>query len=204
MIRPLLGMGAFLIAAILLTPAIAQGQRAGRDQVAEIRKITTNTIKTPEYDVKVQGGGSSGSRDEWVEVEVTFETNPNWVSELDFTYYILCEAQSKADVETAGGKKYNLFTKSITHRDIPEGKKHLSAAYLHPSTYTRFGKVSRAAVVISHEGAVSAFESDPGSKSKWWESPQLQPAKTDYILNRWETPFIYHRYEDYGQIKLSK
>jgi len=181
------------IVAILILPfsSIVSAQEAAPagDQV-RIRKITPNSkVLTPEYQL-VKGQVLSQTRN-WFQVIVDYETAPEWMDDLTFTYYIVAESKT-------GKTKFNLFRGDVTYVNIQKGK-HKSDMYLHPSTIARFGAVQRVGVVISSQGRVLAMESLPSTGSpRWWE--QLTPLD-GYALNRMQTPFAMMYFDDYEAIK---
>src|SRR5205085_2661782 len=64
-----------------------------------------------------------GRAEQWLEVEVTFESNVEWIDELTFKYYILI-----------GGK---CLTGEVTHVNIPKGRDLHSVMYVSPRTLAR-------------------------------------------------------------------
>ena len=183
------------IAAVLILPLsnLASAQEAAAapagNQV-KIRKITPNSkIPTPEY--KLLTGQVMSETRNWFQVVVDYDTAPEWMDDLTFTYYIVTEGKT-------GTTKFTLFRGDVTYVNVQKGK-HKSDMYLHPSTIARFGVVQRVGVVISSQGRVLAMESLPSTGSpRWWE--QLTP-QDGYVLNRMQTPFAMIYFDDYEAIK---
>ena len=163
-----------------VTPAPAKG--------ISIKKITPEKQKTPEYQL-LKGQVMARTR-EWFVVNTFYETDPEWVDEALFTYYVVVKAKQ-------GPQKYTLFKGDVTYVNIQKGK-HKSDMYLHPSTMARYGDVERVAVVLTTQGRVVAMESLPASQQRWWE--QLTPVD-GYVLNRMQTPFAMVNFDDYEAIK---
>ena len=155
----------------------------------QVRKVLGEKVKTPEY--KLLTGQVMARALDWFQIVVNYDTAPDWMDELTFTYYVM--VKSKAG-------KYGLFKGDVTYINIARGK-HASDVYLHPSTLTRFGVVERVAVVISSQGRVVAMESQPSSKGRWWEQSPVPPVD-GLVLNRMETPFAMINFDDYEAIKI--
>lgn len=181
------------IVAILILPSfnIASAQEAApAGNQVRIRKISPNSkVPTPEY--KLLTGQVMSQARNWFQVIAEYETAPEWMDDLTFTYYIVTENKT-------GASKFTLFRGEVTYVNIQKGK-HKSDMYLHPSTIARYGVVQRVGVVISSQGRVLAMESLPSTGSpRWWE--QLTPQE-GYVLNRMQTPFAMIYFDDYEAIK---
>ena len=155
-----------------------------------------SVVKTPEYSTSVPRGKTS-ARD-WVELSVSFDTEPEWIDELTFQCYALLRDKKKGD--------YTLFKGSVTYVDVAKGRGHVSTMYLRPSALARYGEVVAIAVEILHNGAVIDHKSDDrmakGQRlaKEWWSSPNL-PVKEGYLLSRAQTPFGLVNIDDYETIK---
>jgi hypothetical protein len=182
-----------VLAAFLILPlsniASAQDDTPAGNQV-KIRKIVPSSkIPTPEY--KLLTGQVMSQTRNWFQVVVDYDTAPEWMDDLTFTYYIMCENKT-------GATKFTLFRGDVTYVNVQKGK-HKSDMYLHPSTIARFGVVQGVGVVISSQGRVLAMESLPATLSpRWWEQKTPQDG---YVLNRMQTPFAMIYFDDYEAIK---
>ena len=176
-----------LIAVFLCSSLIGVAQE-GPGRVVQIRKIEPAKVKTPEYQL-LKGQFMATTRD-WFQITTSYETAPDWLDDLTFTYYVLMKPKS-------GPAKFVLFKGDVTYVNIQKGK-HKSDMYLHPSTMARYGDVERVAVVLTTQGRVVAMESLPASQQRWWE--QLTPVD-GYVLNRMQTPFAMVNFDDYEAIK---
>ena len=181
------------IVAILVLPlsSIVSAQEAApAGNQVKIKKIAPNSkVATPEY--KLLTGQVMSQTRNWFQVVVDYETAPEWMDDLTFTYYIMCENKT-------GATKFTMFRGEVTYVNVQKGK-HKSDMYLHPSTIARFGVVQGVGVVISSQGRVLAMESLPSTGSpRWWE--QLTPLD-GYALNRMQTPFAMIYFDDYEAIK---
>lgn len=172
-----------------MPPALAQGGPASK--LVRIRGIKMQKQRTPEYQVnRVQM--SSGKVRNWMQIQVAFDTAPEWMDQIDFTFYALVQSKD-------GNRGFTLFRNSLSYVNIEKGS-HESVVYLHPSTLDRYGDVERVAVIMRVNGQVAAIESDPESNQRWWE--QLSPVD-GYLLSRLETPFALINYDNYPAIKSS-
>lgn len=150
-------------------------------------------IKTPD----LFGRGRTPARD-WVELSVTFDSEPEWMDEVAFQYYALLFDRVTGEYTFAKGL--------VQHVDVARGKNHLSTAYIRPNTLARFGEVVAVAVEVLYKGEVVATQSD-GKLPKgqplpvdWWKNPKLV-IKDGLILTKAQTPFAYVSYDDYEAVK---
>ncbi len=180
-------VSAFLAAAMVLSMAGAAAAQEAGPSILRISKIEGGKVKTPEYQL-LKGQMVATTRD-WFAVNTSYETAPDWIDELTFTYYILVKGKPTG--------KYMLFRGEVTYVNVAKGK-HKSDMYLHPSTLHRYGDVERIAVVVNSQGRIVGMESRPSSQQRWWE--QLAPAD-GYVLNRMQTPFAMINFDDYEAIK---
>ncbi len=178
-----------VLSAALALPCLSIAQDAApAAKIASIRKISGGKVKTPEY--KLLTGQAMARTRDWFQITTQFETEPEWVDDLTFTYYVLVRGK-------ATGAKFMLLRGEVTYVTIQKGK-HLSDMYLHPSTLARYGDVERVGVVVSTQGRVIAMDSLPASNQRWWE--QASPVD-GYVLNRMQTPFAMVNFDDYEAIK---
>ncbi len=167
-------------------PAGAPG--AGSD-IIRIRKMEpVQGTKTPMFQTSVQGQ-SSGRRTEWWRVVVEFETAPEWIDELEFTYYAYLKDKSNKGAEV-------MFRGTVTYVNVVKGK-HLSDMFLHPSTVERMGSVEQVAVVVKYRGATVAVENS-AKMPNWWE--RFSPVD-GVLLNRSQTPFSVLDFDSFEAIK---
>ncbi|MCK5850368.1 MAG: hypothetical protein KAH23_05585 [Kiritimatiellae bacterium] len=192
--------------------AIAQGVRPPTKKkvsdVLKIRKMTGLTtkgrVKTPEYRSSV-GRGLKSSGD-WSRVLVEYGTNPEWIDELVFQYYVLT-------LRIVDGKKaYSLFKTVVRYVDIPKDRRHLSTVFLRPNTVKRYGVPVAIAVEIRYNGQIVAVKNDAIAAAglpdgEWWKNPrvvdneELVTVRSGYLLNRAESPFALVNIDDYEAIK---
>ena len=185
-----LGMTALVAVAQMAQPALPGAPATGPgSNMVRIRKPPTpEKVKTPVFRTAVQGMASAKQPDWWRGV-VEFETAPDWIDELEFTYYAYIEDQSNKGAPV-------MFRSSVTYVNVAKGK-HLSDVFLHPNTVARMGLVKQVAVVVKVNGAVVASEST-ATKPNWWDG---FPPVDGVLLNRAQTPFAAIDYDLYEAIK---
>lgn len=146
-------------------------------------------LRTPLY--KTSLNTSSTSPKTWWHGVMEYETAPEWIDELEFTYYVY--------IEDAKTKTTPMFRATVTYVNIPKGK-HLSDVFLHPDTLARYGKPKFIAVVVKHQGAVVAQESTASSGAgNWWD--RFSPID-GVLLPRSMTPFAVLDYDDFPSVKM--
>lgn len=154
-----------------------------------IRSIKGGKVATPQYQL-LKGQTMARTRD-WFQILTQYDTAPDWIEELTFTYYVLVRDRQAAQRTPV------LFRGEVTYVTIQKGR-HMSDMYLHPSTLARYGDVEAIAVLVTFKGQLVAMESQPPSQERWWE--RLAPVD-GFILNRMETPFAMINFDDYEAIK---
>ena len=169
-------------------PAGGGGGDGGK--VLMLKDIVGGAVLTPEYQVKRNPQNARVKN--WYQVVADYETKPEWLDEVEFTYFVLVE-----NPKATRGPKQNLFKGSVTYINVNEGK-HRSDMFLHPNTVARFGEVKAVAVVVSVQGRIVAMESKPRSNQRWWE--QLAPVE-GLLLSRDKTPFAPLYFDDYEPVK---
>ena len=169
--------------------ALAQTAAPGAaSDILRIRKMTPMKEKTPVFRTAVQSQASARQPD-WWRVMVEFETAPDWIDELEFTYYAYIEDQSNKGAPV-------MFRGTVTYVNVARGK-HVSDMFLHPNTIARLGLVKQIAVVVKARGAVVATEST-ATKPNWWDG--FSPVE-GVLINRSQTPFAFVDYDLYEAIK---
>lgn len=148
-------------------------------------------VQTPIYQSNA-GRGQSANKP-WLKVSVEYETQNDWVDELEFTYFVLI--RNKQGVDRA-------YRKTVTYVDIKKGK-HISDIYMRPNTFERHqATIVHAAVVVKAKGVAGMRvleEQTTLKQAKWWE--QI-PSAEGMLLHRGETPFAFIEFDNYELIKL--
>ena len=158
--------------------------------IIKIRKMTPVKEKTPVFRTAVASQASAKQPD-WWRVVVEFETAPDWIDELEFTYYAYIEDQSNRGAPV-------MYRGTVTYVNVAKGR-HLSDMFLHPNTIARMGLVKQIAVVVKAKGAVVATEST-AQRPNWWDG---FPPVDGVLLNRAQTPFAFIDFDMYEAIKSS-
>jgi hypothetical protein len=114
-------------------------------------------------------------------VTVEYDTAPEWIDELVFTYYALFQGFD----EEADRDVMRLCKGKVTCVNIPRGRSHRGAMWLHPHTVERYGELRYLAVVIEQDGKVVGSISEPESETPWWE--RFQPIG-GVFYNRYQLP----------------
>lgn len=157
-----------------------------------IRAVRPAVVPSP--DIQFTGTQHrSGRAENWLEVEVDFESNVEWTDELTFKYYIL-----------VAGK---CLTGEVTHVSIPRGRDLHSVMYVSPRSLLRAlegrpltsAAIENVAVQIVNKGAVVDTKSmKNGANPQWFQSMQQIPG---LVLNKNETPFQPLYWDRYEAIK---
>jgi hypothetical protein len=148
-------------------------------------------VQSPLYNNNAERGQSTQKH--WLRVIQEYETQNEWIDELEFTYYVL--------IRDAKGRD-RAFRKTVSYVDIKKGR-HIADAFIRPNTFERMNaSVVHAAVVIKSKGIAGmkvVASSSTLSQANWWE--QI-PSEEGTLLNRDETPFANVAYDNYELIKL--
>ena len=191
-IRSKTGWGIALLIALGISSLTAFGQQpapGGGSDIVRIRKLyAPEKVKTPVFRTAVQGQASAKQPD-WWRVAVEYETAPDWIDEMEFTYYTYVEDQSNKGAPV-------MFRAMVAYVNVAKGR-HMSDVFLHPNTIARMGLVKQIAVVIKVKGVVVATEST-ATKPNWWDG---FPPVDGVLLNRSQTPFAFIDYDLYEAIK---
>ena len=186
----------FAVSLLIGWGVTAEAQTTQKRKVLIIREIKVNEIRTPNYEVKPD---FKQEIKDWKQFEVEYATDPDWIDELTFTYYVLLKNPKNAEPGNPRAA-YTLLKGEVTNVNIQKGAKHWSVMYLHPSTVARYGQVDRVAVMAQHEGTTAAMVSEPKAKARWWE--EVAPV-TGLLHNRLESPYALIAYDRYEAIKAS-
>lgn len=188
---PVVCAAVVLVCFLVLTvqPSYSQAPAQGRSPIA-VRKVDGKKEATPIYAVK---GPSTGTRaKDWFRVFVEYDSDPEWVDELNFTFYVLVKGKTRE------APPYSLFKGETSYIHIPKGSRHQADMFLHPNILTRFGDVERVAVEVRQGGRLLERSGKPNPTEAWWE--RLSPVD-GVLLNRAQTPFVHVDIDDYEIIK---
>lgn len=165
-----------------------------RDAVS-IRRVDAGRTRTPVYNQRSQINVREEVR-EWFRLEVEFESKPDWLDEVTFTYHVLLRNDALArpgDPRSA----FRVLRGQVTKVNVPSGRRNYSVMFIHPRTLERFGSIERIAVIASSGGVVLDTHS-PDARTRWWE--ELPPVD-GLLLNRLETPFAMIAFDRYEAIR---
>jgi len=180
---------ASLLAIPLELPVLAQAPVARSP--LNIRKVDGGKLATPVFAVK-GNQSSTGKAKEWFQIYAEYDTEVEWVDELNFTFYVLVKGKAR------GAPAQTLFKGETTYIHVPAGNKHIADMYIHPNIIARFGDVERVAVEVRQGGRVLERGGKPPPSEPWWE--RLAPVE-GVLLNRNETPWALVNSDDYEIIK---
>ena len=161
----------------------------------DIKKIAPAVDLTPEYSFNFGPQEHPQPRSQqWLEVEVNFESNVDWTDELTVKYYILLADQC--------------LVGEVTHIDIPRGRDLYSVMYVSPRTIARILNnrpmtsmdIQDVGVQLVLKGQVLATKSFKAQgDQQWWQNLQQVNGK---VLNKDQTPFAPILWDRYEQIKI--
>lgn len=180
-----------IFALLLFVPPELFAQQPASD-ILRVRRVEGTMVRAPQY--QVTGGTRTTRQSQWLQVRTEFETAPEWIDEMTFTYYIVLRNRRPPE----GEAEFNLFRGEVTYVNIARTRTGQSTVFLHPSTVARYGDVERVGVVISSQGRVLAMASNPASDQRWWE--QLPP-RAGFVLTRMQTPWAMVNFDDYEAVK---
>lgn len=173
--------------------AAAQAQVAREPQPGDLRiiQIRPTLEKAPNFPGKPSP--SPGVLRDWLQIEVQFETKPEWVDDLKLVYYALMGSD----------KEFKLFKAEITHSHVSKGAQHYSAVFMHPNALRRFndGRMPKlVGVQLLYRDRPFHEASQPARKDRWWE--QLTP-HPEGLLTPMQTPWGVVSSERYEPIHQS-
>ena len=172
------GMRAVLAAAGLSLVMAAPAAWAQAANPMGRTKVTIKPVRVPDY--KPGGYQSLNPKKlDWMQLDVRYETMPEWVDELTMTFYVLMKTTDQKE-------PFALLKGKATFVHIAKGT-HVAIAYVAPQLLHRYGKVEGAAVEFEFQGRPVASDSTAGETYKKWLQ-QLSP-KENHVLQPAETPF---------------
>jgi len=179
--------------ASLLILTLSSASSFGRPDY-NIKKISPAVDLTPQVSFNFGPVQHPQPRSQqWLEVEVNFESNVDWTDELTVRYFILLAGQC--------------LTGEVTHIDIPRGRDLYSVVYVSPKTIARIlnGRpltgidIQDVGVQLVAKGQVLTTKSyKTVGDQQWWQNQQQITGK---VLNKNQTPFAPLIWDRYEQIK---
>lgn len=177
-------------ASLLLFTLSSFGQRA--DYV--IKKISPAVITSPVISYNLGPQHPYGRSQQWLEVEVNFQSYVDWTDEVTVRYYILLDAKC--------------LTGEVTHVNVPRALDLYSVMYVSPRTLQRAlnGKqltgsdIVDVGVQLINKGQVLTTKSFKAQGAQqWWQNLQQV---TGLVLNKNQTPFSALIWDRYEEIKI--
>jgi hypothetical protein len=150
-------------------------------------------VRSPEYQHNVRRTAGSSRRREWALLEVGYETAPEWIDELSFTFFVMTQDAQR---------QFNFFEVSVTYVDIERGS-HVACVVLPPAAVARFGEPTAFGVEIMAGGERVAVKS-VGAPDEWWKLIGDKPNITrrpGYLVDRSKTPFAWAFMDDYEAVR---
>jgi hypothetical protein len=125
---------------------------------------------------RVSDQGGSAGRDRWGRVEVTFDSFPDFIDELEVRYFLLCK----------DGK--TMLTGGQVCMYVKEGKGHKTSVYVFPNAVEKYGGEVVGVVVEFYVDGKFVLRTIDGKSTlgRWWEN---LPAVRGALTNWQGTPF---------------
>ncbi len=183
-----------------------------------------NLQETPSYTSTINMSRKGRGRvRQWALFEVTYETAPAWLDEVEFNYTVMLRRPTEKNTD-----EYSIFRASVKYLDVAgalnplnaNGGVHQSCVVLHPNAFTRYGDerdgATRGVVAIvleiSVDGRVMATESEVAAPYRtkipadWWKNPQVLNSdavkmRDGYLMDRSKSPFAMINPDDYEMVK---
>lgn len=177
----------FSLTAFVALTGLASAQAPVGPGSVKLGKIAPAVDKTPDY--QINGGPQKRSTPQnWLEVEVPFDTTPEEIDSLDFKYTVLIDK--------------TLIDGMVTHITIPAGRDHYSVMYISPRTLLKAtgGKPLTAASI----GNIWVSVEKQGQKlAEASMKPQAMPNLPHLpgMLQKTDTPFAPLFWDRYEAIK---
>lgn len=159
-------------------------------------------VRTPQYQ---NGSGGTKPPQDWVEIKTTFDTEPEWIEEVVFQYYILTRNNRKDEKVP-----YSFYQATVRYGDVERGRNHYSTMYIPPNAVKRHGYPVALGVEILINGKIvdSKHEKDPsvGVAAEWWKNPEViskegVATRPGCLINRKESPFALINIDDYEVVR---
>ncbi len=167
----------------------AGASAAGGVAIRKIQRTGPNTrLRTPIFTTDTSENIKRNR--EWVCLSVTYDTEPDWIDELEVRYMVLVKHPKTG--------AYTMFPATVTYQDVAKGKGHTSTVFLRPQTVERYGAVDWVGVRMFAGGQQVAIAQDPNDKSPWTASIKTVEK---VLLNRSQTPFFLIGYDNFETIK---
>ncbi len=156
-------------------------------------------VSSPDVDGKVKSPGhiNRGQNWKWAMLEVKYETSPDWIDEITFTFYVLCQ-----DAKT---KEFHFFQTAVSYLDVEKGE-HFAAAMLPPNAVKRYGEPISYGVDITIDGESVATKALGLGGEGWWSTSldklgDRVKRHSGYLKDRSQTPFGLTHIDEYEAVR---
>lgn len=187
--------GVIMLLCLVAGAGYAQQIKAMTSPV-DIRRLDGGSVDTPVFAVK--GYSSSASPEEWFRAYVEYDSEPDWLDELSFTFYVILRGKTK------DAPPVSLLKEEVTYQHIASGKKHQADIFVHPNILSRFGEVELVAVEIRRDGLLLARAGKPSPPDAWWDriaQGTLGVPVTGMLTRRDQSPFALVEIDQHEMIK---
>jgi len=183
---------AFAVAASLTLSFSGRAQAPVGPGSVKLGKVAVEVVKTPEFSLTSGPSKRTGRSQNWLEIEVDYETKAEDIDELTFKFSAIIEKQ--------------LVNGEVTYANISKGREHFAVMYITPKGLDKLTKgkaltgasVENVFVEVSRQGQVL----DRGS-FKPGNLPNM-PQMAGFLFNKNQTPFAPLFYDRYEEIKTTR
>ena len=183
-----------LVAAVAVAQQPAAGPARAEVRIRDVPRMGRSAlVRTPEFQNNVKRTGSGVRRREWALFDVSYETAPEWVDEVGFTFHVMTQDAQR---------QFNYFETSVTYIDIARGD-HNACVVLPPAAVARYGEPNAFGVEVFLRGERVAVKS-VGAPDDWWKLIADKPninRRSGYLVDRSKTPFALAFIDDYEVVR---
>jgi len=190
MIRAAATLALSLALISLAWPSDVSAQQGQPRSPIAVKKISGTDIDTPVFSAR--GNQSTGNPKKWFRVHAEYETAPEWIDEVNFTFFVLVEGKTK------DAPANSMFKGEVTHVHVPEGRNHVVDMFIHPNIIQRYGRAVQVAYEVRVGGRLVARGGEPEPSSAWWNN--FSPVD-GILLDRSKTPFALIEIDEQEIIK---
>lgn len=172
----------------------AAGSARAEIRIRDVPRMgRSSLVRTPEYQNNAKRTGSGLRRREWAVLDVAYETAPDWIDEVSFTFHVMTQDAQR---------QFNYFETSVTYIDIARGD-HNACVVLPPAAVARHGEPNAFGVEVFLRGERVAVKS-VGAPDDWWKLIADKPninRRSGYLVDRSKTPFALAFIDDYEVVR---
>lgn len=170
-----------LAAACLVWLALpdSNAQQGAVNPVGRVR-VSQKPTRAPDYQVSTNVRAGKKKYDQWLAIELAYETVIPWTDDLKITYYAYMQTGNPREPEV-------ILRGEETFTNIPKGT-HEDFAFIHPAVLQRYGRVMGIAVEFTYGDRLVAAETTP-SNFAYKGAVERLPKKDGAILPKNQSPF---------------